>query len=728
MDVDAVQPTRNSPFINYFDVSNNFPWQEPRPEQIRLRRALMHDTLIFDILLIAGGIDQPYAVYPPEDGTGLKKLLDAIEGSNYDILKKDCLVYFLLKWYQDGRERGFQQQRCIPPQFAALADAYWHLDTGINVPRAVAILSDCRLNRDYASKIIVAISISPDWEALLRKYIQTAKPLLIEPLDLERYTIALADSSIVEAWQFTRTFNEKDRMRPRLFKQILEYTVTPHPRPAALKQLLALPLSAFEETVFNDFVQKPPATLEKFSSVAILQDLICVRLLQAGRFADAVKLDRLFTSITPAKNLKYTKDRSKMVHDVYVCLPSVERSLVDLELDPTIPQMSPLVPKPVSPERRRVQEPQNTPLSQSWEDVRMPDALLNKSTSLREVRVPPSAATPLFGGSPFTTSTSSAKAAPILPLNLNGIASGSNSTPRKSFPLSNSILGASKPRSSLSGVGSRMAFGNSPAIASPASGIKLPAPSSRGTTHTFVPADRQQNAFYQPPKKTNGTKRAFEEDHTRSPERPNQNISTQPDDVDMEVDAQKESASLGKEKKRGRKSGSKAVEPEEKEDDSGNVLQYSVFSEEKRKKRPSSRVSSRKSASSTKAPPGTFISDDEQMDQDHEEERDEEEQTRTKRSRTTRTTRGAVKETSNPPAKKLKQARSKDLSLSIPGGRPVRKARSSASVDPMEETEGVQTRRRSSRLTTTGSVNGGSPEPPSKARKTVRAGGAKKKR
>ena len=41
----------------------------------------MHDTLIFDILSIAGGIDQPYAVYPPEDGAGLKKLLDAIEGS-----------------------------------------------------------------------------------------------------------------------------------------------------------------------------------------------------------------------------------------------------------------------------------------------------------------------------------------------------------------------------------------------------------------------------------------------------------------------------------------------------------------------------------------------------------------------------------------------------------------------------------------------------------------------
>jgi hypothetical protein len=216
----------------------------------------------------------------------------------------------------------------------------------------------------------------------------------------------------------------------------------------------------------------------------------------------------------------------------------------------------------------------------------------------------------------------------------------------------------------------------------------------------------------------------------------------------MDIDAQKESVSLGKEKRRGRKSDSKAVEPDEKEDENVNVLQYSVFSEE-RKKPPSSRVSSRKSASATKAPPGTFMSDDEAMDQDHEAERDDEEQARAKRGRTTRTTR-AIKETSIPPAKKLRQTRSKDLSLSIPGGfnqeqeeeedevaplrvpspvrRPIRKSRSSASVDPIEETEGVQTRRRSSRLTTTGSVNGGSPEPPSKARKTTRAGAAKKKR
>jgi Nuclear pore complex assembly len=92
--------------------------------------------------------------------------------------------------------------------------------------RAVAILSDCRLNRDHTSKILIALSISPDSEALIRQYIQTAKPPLVEPLDLEMYTLALADLSVLEAWRHTRTFSESDEMRPRLFKKVLEWAVT----------------------------------------------------------------------------------------------------------------------------------------------------------------------------------------------------------------------------------------------------------------------------------------------------------------------------------------------------------------------------------------------------------------------------------------------------------------------------------------------------------------------
>jgi len=93
----------------------------------------LSDLLIFDILLSSGGVRQPDTLWPPTDSESLRRLLDAIEDSSYDALKKDCLIYFLLKWHEDGREERFREDRCIPPQFAMLSDAYWHLDSGIHV-------------------------------------------------------------------------------------------------------------------------------------------------------------------------------------------------------------------------------------------------------------------------------------------------------------------------------------------------------------------------------------------------------------------------------------------------------------------------------------------------------------------------------------------------------------------------------------------------------------------
>jgi hypothetical protein len=83
--------------------------------------------------LKSGNVRSPDILYPPYNEHSLLRLLEAIEKSNYDALKKDCLVYFLLKWHQDGREDKFAMQKCLPPQFTTLADAYWHLDSGINL-------------------------------------------------------------------------------------------------------------------------------------------------------------------------------------------------------------------------------------------------------------------------------------------------------------------------------------------------------------------------------------------------------------------------------------------------------------------------------------------------------------------------------------------------------------------------------------------------------------------
>ena len=121
-------------FLNYFDLEpQTFAWRDAIPHTIESRRSLLSDLLFFDTLLLSGGVREPATLYPPTDVASLSNLLHTIENSSYDRLKKDSLVYFLLKWHQDGREARFADERCISPQFCALCDAYWHLDTGWNV-------------------------------------------------------------------------------------------------------------------------------------------------------------------------------------------------------------------------------------------------------------------------------------------------------------------------------------------------------------------------------------------------------------------------------------------------------------------------------------------------------------------------------------------------------------------------------------------------------------------
>ena len=124
----------NAGFLSYFDLEpQTFAWRDAIPHTIESRRSLLSDLLFFDTLLLSGGIREPATLYPPTDIPSLSNLLHVIESSSYDRLKKDSLVYFLLKWHQDGREARFADDRCISPQFCALCDAYWHLDTGWNV-------------------------------------------------------------------------------------------------------------------------------------------------------------------------------------------------------------------------------------------------------------------------------------------------------------------------------------------------------------------------------------------------------------------------------------------------------------------------------------------------------------------------------------------------------------------------------------------------------------------
>ncbi|KAJ7598984.1 nuclear pore complex assembly-domain-containing protein [Mycena floridula] len=614
--------------LSYFDVSaTGFPWSATAVEEIEKRRALLGDTLLFDTLLSLGGIRQPDSLYPPVDVESLERLLEAIESSQYDVLKKECLVYFLLKWHMDGREVRFQQERCILPQFSALADAYWHLDSGNNVARAVSILSDSRLNTDYASKILQAIFHSPDSSPLILRYIRTAKPLLTEPDDISMYADALAESNLLEAWQFQRSFGETDATRPRLLKRMFNWCVTPNPRPVPLGQLLALPMTPYEHSILEAHVLEQPKGIPP-SGLAVLQHLICVRLIQGGKYAEAIKMDRRLSSRSSTK--VQAQDRTQMMQDLYAALSPFERALIDTDLEQSMP------PSGSTPGGS------GDSMSQSWVDLRpsLPKTNGNiashTSTPVRDLPNPVlhRSGAPRFGGSSIppssslNNSTSRGSPLPTIPI----------SAPRKSLNLS-----------SLNGFSSSTSSARS----------KLPAPLFASTSSTrlfssstgpqFDSAAKRSNAFYQPP--------VNEPQST-----PNQNpivTSTNAfasDDVDMDAEDQRaDDAELG------------------------NSLSYSVFGGSGPAKHlaspttdSSTKTNGHASSSTNSAPPGAFSLDEEDQSGGIEDERPSR-ATRSSRNSTStaqRATRATRATRDQPP---------ENFRMSIPG--------SLMDVDDLEEEE-----------------------------------------
>ena len=382
---------------------------------------------------------------------------------------------------------------------------------------------------------------------------------------------------------------------------------------------------------------------------------------------------------------------------------------------------------------------------------------------------------------------------PITSTTITNPASGSSSipTPRKSLglpattPLTSSLLGpppssSKQPRHSLtsfSGVGSRM-LGTFGGTSSPASGLKFPplgsSTNGKGVPQpiNFTPSGSRQNAFYQPPQttKTNGVKRPFD-GLSVSPERPNPLVS-------MDQQSENEVMDVDESREKDPHTNGTANGHMTRPDEENAVLEFSVFGNTRRTKTsapeeiPASQNHQNElSASQRKRlPPGAFLDDDDTHEDEDDEppQQEQEEQPSNQKRKSARTSKRTTDAPDKPTRTSKRQMKKREPVGSFPGAlsdndieeeegeeqdhvmplpgphlstappgksaaRPTRKARSSASMSDVgdgETGDGVKTRRRSSRLTTTGSV--GDPEAPVKTRKgTSRSGTAaasKKKR
>ena len=229
------------------------------------------------------------------------------------------------------------------------------------------------------------------------------------------------------------------------FRSVSSFT-TANPRPEHLKQLIVFPLSSFEQSLLHDFALEPPPALPA-SSVPVLQDLVCVRLVQSGQYVEAIKLDQRFASARLGRGIQASlaaERRRKMIEDVIAALPCIERQEIEEKLRDVGQRKPGALAKTAA-----------TDLDMSWEEIPpQPSRVL--PTTARAPRFilgrpayghnqPRAAAVPMMEGPVQRVSPSLAPAPTrasdgVVPPGLNGTSHVRNFAP--SVPLSSSQVGA----------------------------------------------------------------------------------------------------------------------------------------------------------------------------------------------------------------------------------------------------------------------------------------------
>ena len=391
--------------------------------------------------------------------------------------------------------------------------------------------------------------------------------MLTEPDDMDTYILALAEDGLACAWKYQRTFPEKSEIRTRLIRKVLEWCFarkplcsgfksaglfsTAKPRPDHLKQLIIFPLSSFEQSLLHNFALEPPASLPA-SSIPVLQDLVCVRLVQLGQYVEAIKLDQQFASTRLGRGTQASQAaerRRNMIEDVIAALPSIERQEIEEKLRAVGQRKSGALIKSTPTKTTPVD------LNMSWEEIqplpRVPPItagatrfVLGRPTyghnQPKVVAGPMIEEPPRHPVGPLLASAHAMRSDSVVPPGLNGASHVRNSVPTLPLPLPSSRAGL---RVGLAGPGpgpgpqTSKPFLNSSGSGGHRSSPLFPSHISREMRHSaadqtvfysqnFIPSEEsradasssQMDVMMQPSAETRSDGEDQHGDHPRAPE------------------------------------------------------------------------------------------------------------------------------------------------------------------------------------------------------------------
>jgi hypothetical protein len=330
------------------------------------------------------------ALYPPTTPAALRRLLGVIHASSIDRLKKDCFFYYLLRDYdafpsptapprnggnhemgemdaaagpseEKGRAESFARRRCLPKMWRTFMDGYWALDHEMWEVRAfLLVLDSCaddaiqdavdalsdpaitELNFVPSILQIFTTSVSPPSRALslVHFFLTTTGYLPDSPAETTIQLLAIASTvSLSTAFSFIRSKEDAST------RTALRYAVwcwmlgsPSHSGSAgagahgvqkrAVEESLHLPLLPEENAHLVHFLSHPPKTVSP-QAVSLLHDLVTLRLVHGGQYAESLQLDKELAGSGGKDGDR--QRRREMVREFIAILPEAQRRALQIE-------------------------------------------------------------------------------------------------------------------------------------------------------------------------------------------------------------------------------------------------------------------------------------------------------------------------------------------------------------------------------------------------------------
>ncbi|KAI0104727.1 nuclear pore complex assembly-domain-containing protein [Nemania sp. FL0031] len=251
-------------FERVFGPMNPFPYNRSVTVSIETCRKSFDNSLFIDRVLNALSLEKAAGSYPPRSENSLRQFHQTLcEAHNINLHHKLSILYYLLldidgrSGAGDSKAETFAAHAGIPDRYQIFMKGLWLMDTR-NFELALELLTHPSLISDFADHIITALVLhsKEDDYSIPLAYYYTVQPSIKSPVALHSLFDAIARTSVLEAFEFTRA--HADYMRRQLFQRLMFVVLDSKQSQATAErafELASLPFDTEEEQWFKEYLE-----------------------------------------------------------------------------------------------------------------------------------------------------------------------------------------------------------------------------------------------------------------------------------------------------------------------------------------------------------------------------------------------------------------------------------------------------------------------------------------